>query len=75
MENTIIERDIEERISRWLFDREIMAIRGPRQSGKTTMLGVIKDKLVAKGIDKDDIHYISFEDINLRMDFSENPKR
>jgi predicted AAA+ superfamily ATPase len=74
MEHRVIQRDIENQIRKWLFDREIIAIRGPRQSGKTTMLGVIRDKLIKKGIDADDIHFFSFEDTDLRIKFEENPK-
>ena len=36
-----IERDIEKEIQGWLDSREIIAIRGPRQSGKTTLLKLI----------------------------------
>lgn len=75
MDENLIQRDIENKILKWIPDREIIAIRGPRQSGKTTMLELIKKKLISKGIELNHIHYFSFEDINLRLKFQENPKK
>ncbi|RLJ02824.1 MAG: hypothetical protein DRP11_02605, partial [Candidatus Aenigmatarchaeota archaeon] len=69
-----IQRDIERDIERWLESREIIAIRGPRQSGKTTLLMRIKDILKNRGVDENNIHYINFEDDLMRIKFEENPK-
>ncbi|MEM5773232.1 MAG: ATP-binding protein [Candidatus Aenigmatarchaeota archaeon] len=38
-------RKIEEKMSKWLKRREIVLIKGPRQSGKTTLLLHLKEKL------------------------------
>jgi len=69
-----IERDIEKEIQGWLESREIIAIRGPRQSGKTTLLMRMKDVLKNKGVNEKNIHYISFEDDLTRLKFEEGIK-
>ncbi|MBI2575985.1 ATP-binding protein [Candidatus Woesearchaeota archaeon] len=66
-----VERDIEKVILPWLDSREILAIRGPRQSGKTTLLMKIKDILVGRG---EEVHFLSFEDDLEREKFEANPK-
>ena len=50
-----IERKLEGKILRYLEKPEIIAVLGPRQCGKTTML-----KKIFSGLDKAD--FISFED-------------
>jgi hypothetical protein len=69
-----IKREIEEKVLNWLDEREIIAIRGPRQSGKTTILKRIKETLEQKGINKERIVYLSFEDDLPRMKFEEDCK-
>jgi len=69
-----IERDIEKELEKWLDSREIIAIRGPRQSGKTTVLIRTKDILKNKGVEEERIHYISFEDDLTRLKFEEGVK-
>ena len=69
-----IERDIEKEIQEWLESREIIAIRGPRQSGKTTLLMRIKEILKNKDVDEKNIHYISFEDYLTKLKFEEGVK-
>ncbi|MBI2632039.1 ATP-binding protein [Candidatus Pacearchaeota archaeon] len=72
---TYIQRDIEKDIENWIEEREIIAIRGPRQAGKTTLLMRIKEKLFNKRINEKNIIYLSFEDDLLRIAFEENPKK
>ena len=69
-----IKREIEGELLRWLESREILAIRGPRQSGKTTTLTKLKDALIGGGVDEHRIHYVNFEDDIIRLKFEENPK-
>lgn len=69
-----IEREIEHELIKWLESREIIAIRGARQSGKTTLLMRIKEILNNNNVDDDQIHYISFEDDIIRLKFEENVK-
>ncbi|MFW5846743.1 MAG: ATP-binding protein [Nanoarchaeota archaeon] len=75
MENSkIIERDIEKDIQKWLFSKEIIAIRGPRQSGKTTLLNKIKQRLMKKSISENQITNITFEDEIEKNKFQKNPQ-
>ncbi|MDW8034342.1 MAG: AAA family ATPase, partial [Nitrososphaerota archaeon] len=47
-------RKIEEKLDQWLNRKEVIIIRGPRQSGKTTLLLHLKDKYGG--------HYVTLED-------------
>lgn len=69
-----IKRDVEPEIEKWLSDREILLMRGPRQSGKTTLLMRIKEKLLENGTDEQNISFITFEDDVERIKFEKNPK-
>ncbi len=69
-----IKREIEPELIKWLESREIIAVRGARQSGKTTLLMRIKEILNNDNVDDDRIHYISFEDDIIRLKFEENVK-
>ncbi|MBI2144023.1 ATP-binding protein [Candidatus Woesearchaeota archaeon] len=69
-----IERELEPELDKWLESREILAVRGPRQSGKTTLLRRIEEKLKAIGISEGNIHYVSFEDDLERLKFEEDAK-
>ncbi len=69
-----IKREIETEVEKWLDSREIVAIRGPRQSGKTTLLKRLESVLNAKGVGEERVHYISLEDDLTRMKFERNPK-
>lgn len=63
--------DLQKLISR----PEIFAIRGPRQSGKTTLLKMLKDWLVKeKKVSADNIVFITFEDREILEQFSEDPQ-
>ncbi len=68
-----IERDIEPKLWEWLEAPEILVLRGPRQSGKTTLLRKVQEKLLAQGIETEKIHLITFEDELARIRFQENP--
>ncbi|MBI2675509.1 MAG: ATP-binding protein [Candidatus Aenigmarchaeota archaeon] len=69
-----IEREVEKEIGKWLDSREIVAMRGPRQCGKTTLLMRIAEMLKSRGVDESRIHYTNFEDDLAKMKFEENPK-
>jgi hypothetical protein len=62
-----IERDIEKKINKYLSKPEILAIIGPRQSGKTTLLRKIQSEL-PKSI------FITFEDREELELFDQSPK-
>jgi len=59
-------RKMEQELEKWLRRKETILIKGPRQSGKTTLLLHLKEKL--DGI------YVTLEDESLLKTFEENPK-
>jgi predicted AAA+ superfamily ATPase len=59
-------RKIEEKVEPWLKRKEIILIKGPRQSGKTTFLLHLKEKLGG--------NYVTLEDEDLLKTFNDNPK-
>ena len=64
------ERNLLKELKRWIDKREILAIKGPRQSGKTTLLKMLSKWLVEeKGINKDNVVYVTFEDRELLEKF------
>ena len=69
-----VPRDAELEIEKWLEDKEVILIKGPRQSGKTTLLKRIRETLLKKGVEERDIVFVTFEDDLERMKFEKNPK-
>lgn len=73
MEN-YIKRKIQNEIEKWVMRPEILAIRGPRQSGKTTLIEHLRTFLIIQNkIPAENIIYISFEDRNKLENFSRDP--
>lgn len=70
----LIERDVLEAISRHLHDEKIIGIRGPRQSGKSTVLEMVKKKLLEEGIPPKDITLLTFEDPAVLDAFMSEPR-
>jgi len=68
-----IPREIEDKIFKFIEDREIIAVRGPRQSGKTTLLLKLKKYLEEKH-GSDQVVFINFEDELEKHKFEKNPK-
>ncbi len=68
-----IEREIETDIQKFLYDREIIVIRGPRQSGKSTLLRKIGTTL-QKRYGENTVYYFDLEDEIEEMKFEKNPK-
>lgn len=69
-----IEREIEKKIYSFLKDREIIVIRGSRQSGKSTLLRKIALHLQNK-YRKENVVLVDFEDEIEKLKFEENPKK
>jgi len=67
----IFKRDIEASMLKWMERREAYAIKGPRQSGKTTLLKILEDALKRKGIST---VFLNFEDPDILEAFEANPK-
>jgi uncharacterized protein len=60
-------RKIEEKLNKWLNREEIILMKGPRQSGKTTIFLHLKEKL--------DGDYVTLEDEDMLNSFETNPKQ
>lgn len=72
--NNYIRRKLQSEIEKWINRPEILAIRGPRQSGKTTLLEHLKLFLTNENkIVPENIIYISFEDKSKLANFSKDP--
>ncbi len=70
-----LHRDLLDELEKWLDRKEILAIKGPRQSGKTTLLNIIKEYLVdIEKINPESIVYVTFEDRDILDAFSRDPK-
>lgn len=63
------EREIYPQLLDWLDEPEIVAIAGPRQAGKTTLLVKLKEKLAGRNV-----VYVSFEDTDQLASFSRSPR-
>ena len=59
-------RKIEKELDRWLDRKEIILMKGPRQSGKTTLFLHLKEKLGGS--------YVTLEDEENLLSFEKNPK-
>ena len=69
-----IKRNILEEIKPFLKRREFVAIIGPRQSGKTTFLEIIREYLIKeRKLKKESIHLLTFEDRRLLREFESDP--
>lgn len=72
--NNYIRRKLQSEIEKWINRPEILAIRGPRQSGKTTLLEHLKLFLTNENkIVPENIIYLSFEDKSKLANFSKDP--
>jgi len=67
----IFPRDIEANLLKWMDRREAYAIKGPRQSGKTTLLKMLEDSLTKKGTNT---VFLNFEDPDVLEAFETNHK-
>ncbi|MBU0722592.1 ATP-binding protein [Patescibacteria group bacterium] len=64
-----------EQLKKWIDRKEIFAIKGPRQSGKTTLLKILHAWLIKeKKINTENIIFITFEEQDILEKFSLNAK-
>ncbi len=68
-----IPRDIQQQIDPFIDAPEIIAINGPRQSGKTTLLRYYQNQLIQR-YGEETVHFISFEDELEKQGFIQNPR-
>lgn len=74
-EENYFHRRLLDQLKKWIDRREIYAIKGPRQSGKTTLLKMLQKYLIEKkGIDPGNIIFLTFEDRDILEKFSSDPK-
>jgi predicted AAA+ superfamily ATPase len=69
MLNEAYPRDILTNLNKWLNRREAYAIKGPRQSGKTTLLKLLQNELSGENV-----VFLNFEDPDVLEAFETNPK-
>ena len=70
-----LERILLEELKKWTNRREILAIKGPRQSGKTTLLEMLREWLIKeKGVNEKNVIYLTFEDREILEKFDTNAK-
>ena len=67
MKEKYYKRKLEDKINKFIKRREIIGIRGPRQTGKTTLLKIIEKKI------KGDKAFINLDLIEYRRALEENP--
>lgn len=73
--NQYFYRSILEKLKKWIDRKEIFIIKGPRQSGKTTILKILKDWLISeKNVKEKNIIFITFEERDILDKFSLDPK-
>jgi len=65
------QRDIEASMLKWMERREAYAVKGPRQSGKTTLLRILEDTLEKKKVNT---VFLNFEDPDVLEAFEANPR-
>jgi hypothetical protein len=73
--NQYFPRHILTNLKKWIDRREIYAIKGPRQSGKTTLLKMLQDHLIQeKRVNPENIVFLTLEDREILDKFSRSPK-
>ena len=70
----IKKRMILKHILPWLERDEIIIISGPRRVGKTTMLQLIKNELLSRGINENNIFLFNLEDLDILKELNKSPK-
>jgi len=75
LEKLYFSRTLLEKLKKWIDRKEIYAIKGPRQSGKTTLLKMLENWLITqKKVKPENVVFITFEDREVLEKFSLNPK-
>jgi uncharacterized protein len=70
----IVKRDLLEAIKPFIKRREYLAITGPRQSGKTVLLSLIKEYMEKElGVAANKIESVTFEDRKMLAQFTASP--
>ena len=67
-------RKITLEIKKWLLEKEIIILNGPRQVGKTSLLEILKNELLQSGIPEKTIFYLNLEEIKILEDLNRDPE-
>ena len=65
------QRPVLKDILSYLFLDRVIVLKGPRRTGKSTLLYQVADALLRRGVPPHDILFLSFDDIKLRMDMDD----
>ncbi len=69
-----VPREIEGQVQKWMDEKEIIGILGPRQCGKTTMVKHLIDEMVSNDqLSESSATYLSLDDEMVRSRFMEDP--
>ncbi len=70
-----IQRELLKDLKKWIDRKEIYAIKGPRQSGKTTVLWILREWLIKeRKVRPENVVFLTFEDREILEKFTLNPK-
>ncbi len=72
--NDVYARNMLKKLQKWLDRREVFAIKGPRQSGKTTLMLMLREKLLQSGVPDKNIVFLSCDDFDAVEPFVKDPK-
>ena len=67
-------RKITSEITKWLPEKEIIILNGPRQVGKTSLLEILKNELIKSGISEKTIFYLNLEEIKILETLNQDPE-
>ncbi len=67
-------RQITQEIKKWLFEKEIIVLNGPRQVGKTSLLEILKNELLKSGVPEKTIFYLNLEEIKILETLNQDPE-
>lgn len=70
----LYQRKIVSEISQWIFKKEIIILNGPRQVGKTSLLQILKNELIKKGVSDKNIFYFNLEATKILNPLNEDPE-
>jgi hypothetical protein len=74
MKELYYKRDLLPELEKWFERKEIIAVKGPRQAGKTTILKMLSGWLTdEKGVNKDNVIFLTFEDFDVLEKFGKSP--
>jgi len=67
-------RKITKEVKKWLFEKEIIILNGPRQVGKTTLLEILKGELAKAGVSEKTIFYLNLEELKILEALNQDPE-